>query len=229
MSLKEAIINNEKLLLDNFSNEYGLHIKYFIAKIQSLPKDGDIVKFLNNPSIRHIKKKQYDLFHNRGFRTAIDIMNDYDLSDLECTTLENLEVGELVNALTICAMANNFNHQKGMYYNEKDDILFLKTQLKNGQYGDRWIKRNRELLYYLQTEKEELFYTTKKFSHKPNLICRDIIEKINNHTKVYLFYRYNGGNRYFYDGQYAPIEFVENNRVIVLKKLIVNAMVSNGR
>ena len=218
MTLKEKIINNENILLENFSNEYGRAIKYFIAKIQSLPNDGDIVKFLNNPSIRQIKKKQYDLFHSRGFTTAIDIMENYDISNLEYATINNLEVGSLVNALTICAMANNFNHQKGMYYNEVDDILFLKTQLKNGQYGDRWIDRNHELLYYLQTEKESLFYSTKNFSHKPNLICRDIIEKVNNHTKVYVFYRYNGGDRYFYDGQYNPIKFVEDNKAIILRK-----------
>ena len=218
MTLKDKILDNEKVLLENFFNEYKLAIQYFMAKIESLPTDGDIVKFLNNPSIRRIKKKQYDLFHSRGFKAAIDIMSEYNNDNLVYTCVQDLEIGSLVNVLTICAIANNFNHQKGMYYNESEDILLLKCQVKNGQYGDRWLTRNRKLLYFLQTEKESNNYINKKFSHKPNQICREIIEGENKHTKVYIFYRYNRGDRYFYDGEYIPTEFVEDNRAIILDK-----------
>ena len=220
MTLKDKILDNEKVLLENFSNEYKLAIQYFMAKIESLPTDGDIVKFLNNPSIKRIKKKQYDLFHSRGFKTAIDIMSEYNNDNLDYTCVQDLEIGSLVNALTICAIANNFNHQKGMYYNESEDILLLKCQVKNGQYGDRWLTRNRKLLYFLQTEKESNNYINKKFSHKLNQICREIIEGENKHTKVYIFYRYSRGDRYFYDGEYIPTEFAEDNRAIILDKKV---------
>lgn len=220
MTLKDKILDNEKVLLENFSNEYKLAIQYFMTKIESLPTDGDIVKFLNNPSIRRIKKKQYDLFHSRGFKTAIDIMSEYNNENLVYTCVQDLEIGSLVNALTICAIAKNFNHQKGMYYNESEDILLLKCQVKNGQYGDRWLTRNRKLLYFLQTEKESNNHINKKFSHKPNQICREIIEGENKHTKVYIFYRYNRGDRYFYEGEYIPTEFVEDNRAIILDKKV---------
>ena len=147
-------------------------------------------------------------------------MSEYNNDNLVYTCVQDLEIGSLVNALTICAIANNFNHQKGMYYNESEDILLLKCQVKNGQYGDRWLTRNRKLLYFLQTEKESNNYINKKFSHKPNQICREIIEGENKHTKVYIFYRYNKGDRYFYEGEYIPTEFVEDNRAIILDKKV---------
>lgn len=129
-TLKEQILNNEKILLKNFSEQYGLAIQFFIKKIEALDKDGDIVKFLNNKCILSIKKDQYDLFHKNGYKTAIDIKNEYDKTNLVYSRIENLEKDELVNTMMISVYANNFNSQKGMYYNQEDDILILKCQVK---------------------------------------------------------------------------------------------------
>lgn len=218
-TLKEQILNNEKILLKNFSEQYGLAIQFFIKKIEALDKDGDIVKFLNNKCILSIKKDQYDLFHKNGYKTAIDIKNEYDKTNLEYSRIENLEKDELVNTMMISVYANNFNSQKGMYYNQDDDILILKCQVKKGQYDDRWTVRNKEMIYFLQDEKENIRYINKEFKHVPNQICRDIIENKNTHTKVYLFFRYSSGDRYFFAGECKIEGFLEGNKAIKISVL----------
>lgn len=215
-TLKEQILNNEKILLKNFSEQYGMAIQFFIKKIEALDKDGDIVKFLNNKCILNIKKDQYDLFHKNGFKTAIDIKNEYDKTNLEYSKIENLQKEQLVNTMMISVFANNFNSQRGMYYNKDEDILILKCQVKKGQYDDRWIVRNKEMVYFLQDEKESIRYINKDFKHLPNQICRDIVEKKNLHTKVYLFFRYSSGDRYFFAGECKICGFSDNNRSIYL-------------
>jgi len=215
--LKNLIIENEQRLLQIFEKEYGLAIKYFIKKIESLQNDGDIIKFLNNKSILSIKKKQYDFVHSMGYKTAIDVMLEHSKDDYKCTQMEDLEEDQLVTTMTISALANNFNTQKGMYYNHEQNMIILKCQIVNGEYGNYWIKRERELLYYLEREREEYCYINCEFSNLPNKICRDIINKTSN-AKVFLFYRYSRGDRYFYAGEYNIQSFAENNKAIVLKK-----------
>lgn len=219
MSLRDEILKNEELLLKEMGKDFNLAIKYFMGKIKALNNDGDIVKFLNNPSIRTIKKDQYDAIHKAGLKTAIDIMNEYKDGICSATEIEDLKEGDLVTSLTICALANNFNHQKGMYYNQEKNIVLLKTQIRNGVYADNWIERDKKIKYYLENEKDNLNYINKAYTHMPNRICRDIIEGKNCDAKIYLFYRYAGGNRYFFGGEYESISFVEDNRAIILSKL----------
>lgn len=214
-TLKEMILDNEKQLSDKFYSEYGQAINLFIQKIKSLPTDGDIVKFLNNKSILDIKREQYELIHNNGLKTAIDIMNEYDKSDLNYTDIKKIAIGSPVNTITICAIANNFNQMLGMYYNEKDDILILKSQIFGGEYSNRWLNDN-QLLYFLQNETEEK-YQFLEFGHKPNQICKDIILGYNKHTKVYLFKRNNRKENYKFCGEFIPIRFQNNNKCIVLQ------------
>ena len=215
-SLKSLILKNEDHLLNKLGEKYELSIKLFKKKIESLKNDGDIVKFLNNDSILDIKKEQYDEIHQRGLETAVDIMNNYDKSQLKYTLVDDLYVGEEVNTITLCALANNFNLMLGMYYNEKDDILILKSQTENGEYNDKWINDD-EFLYYLQSEDDEN-YKSLEFSHKPNQICRDIVLKLNLHTKVYLFIRKNKKEDYIFCGEFNPIKFLNNNKCIVITK-----------
>ena len=215
--LKEQILNNEKELLKNFGNQYGLAIQFFIKKIEALEKDGDVVKFLNNKCILDVKKDQYELFHSHGFKTAIDIKNEYDKSQLEYSEIQELEKETLVNTMMISVYANNFNSQKGMYYNKEDDILILKCQINKGQYNDRWIVRNKEMIYFLQDEKEDIRYINKDFKFLPNQVCRDIIEGANKHTKVYLFFRYASGDRYFFAGECKIKQFEYGNKAVLLE------------
>ena len=68
-------------MLSAFSNEYGQAINLFIKKIEALPTDGDVVKFLNNPSILDIKKDlEYGI--NNYKRVAIITKNDLETNDL---------------------------------------------------------------------------------------------------------------------------------------------------
>lgn len=219
MSLRDEILKNEELLLKEMGKDFNLAIKYFVGKIKALNNDGDIVKFLNNPSIRIIKKNQYDAIHKAGLKTAIDIMNEYKEDICPATEIEDLKEGDLVTSLTICALANNFNHQKGMYYNQGENIVLLKTQIRNGVYADNWIERDKKIKYYLENEKESLNYARKTYTHVPNIVCSEIIEQKNKDTKVYLFYRYADGNRYFFGGEYKPVSFIEGNKAIILDKV----------
>ena len=215
-SLKQQILNNEYKLLSVFSNEYGQAINLFIKKIESLPTDGDIVKFLNNPSILDIKKDQYDLFHSNGYMTAIDIMNEYDKSGIKSTEITGLKLGDKINTMTLCALANNFNLMLGMYYNEKEDYIILKSQTSGGDYNNKWLDE-KNMQYYLQNESEDK-YQSLEFSHRPNQICRDIVLNMNTHTKVYLFDRSTKNEDYSYCGEVKPIKFINNNRCIVIQK-----------
>lgn len=219
MSLREEILKNEELLLKEMGKDFNLVIKYFMGKIKALNNDGDIIKFLNNSFIRTIKKDQYNAIHKAGLKTAIDIVNEYKGNICPATEIEDLKEGDLLTSITICALANNFNHQKGMYYNKDKNIVLLKTQIKNGAYADSWIERDRKIKYFLENEKETLNYVNKTFSHIPNIICNEIIEQENKETKVFLFYRYVDGNRYFFGGEYRPTLFAEGNKAIILDKV----------
>lgn len=219
MSLRDEILKNEEFLLKEMGKDFNLAIKYFMGKIKALNNDGDIVKFLNNPSIRTIKKDQYDAIHKAGLKTAIDIMNEYNGEICQATEIDDLQEGDLVTSLTICALANNFNHQKGMYYNADKNFILLKTQIITGIYSDNWIERDKRIKYYLENEKNVLSYANKTYSHIPNVVCNEIIEQKSKEIKVYLFYRYADGNRYFFGGEYLPVSYVEGNKAIILEKI----------
>ena len=217
MSLKEKIIENEELLLKYFEQDYGKHIKYFIAKIKALDYDGDIVNFMNNDTLPIQKKDQYNAIHAKNLRTALDITMDYPKDNLKYLQLDDLKIGDLLTTMNISALAKNFNTMKGMYYNVDKDILIIKSQVKDGPYNNNWINRNKEMKYYLESEKYEDSYYNLNYSHLPNQVCRDIILGNNKTTKMYLFYRYSEGDRYFYAGEYKPIRFIEDNHAIILK------------
>ncbi|MBQ6282888.1 MAG: hypothetical protein IJK66_05105 [Bacilli bacterium] len=219
MSLKKIILENEIILLNNMGEQYKNRINNFISKIKALDYDGDIARFLSSQYFLDQKREQYIAIHNSGLKTAVDILNDYDKSKLDYINIDKIEENDLLTAMNISALANNFNVQKGMYYNETNDFLIIKSQIKDGTYDNNWIVRNSQMKYYLETEKFADVYYNLQFSHLPNKICRDIIIGYNNHTKLFLFYRYNNGDRYFFAGQYKPIKFTDDNRAIIITKI----------
>ena len=214
-SLKQQILENEDRLYKVFKDDFGLAIKFFTAKIESLREDGDIVKFLENPSILDIKKEQFDKTHSKGMKTAIDIKNDFDKSDLKYTTIDSLKLNENVNTMTICSIANNFNVMLGMYYNDITKSLILKCQIKDGPYEDKWIEPNKKLYYCLQNETDENF-SRLSFSKYPNTVCKNILFGYDLETKVYLFYRYNKNDDYTYAGEVTLEKFVNGNKAIIV-------------
>ncbi len=224
MDLKKSILENENILLNNMDEQYKNHINNFISKIKALDYDGDIARFLSSQYFLDQKKEQYTAIHNAGLKTALDILDSYDKSKLESISIDKIKENDLLTAMNISALANNFNIQKGMYYNEKNDFIIIKSQIKDGPYDNHWIIRNSQMKYYLETEKFTDVYYNLQFSHLPNRICRDIIIGYNNHTKLFLFYRYNNGDRYFFAGQYKPIKFVEDNRAIIITKINNNSI-----
>ena len=214
-SLKKQILENEDRLYKVFKDDFGLSIKFFKSKIESLREDGDIVKFLENPSILDIKKEQFDKAHIKGMKTAIDIKNDFDKSDLKYTTIDSLNLNESVNTMTICSIANNFNVMLGMYYDDKTKSLILKCQIKDGPYEDKWIEPNKKLYYCLQNETDENF-SRLSFSKYPNTVCKNILFGYDLETKVYLFYRYNKNDDYTYAGEVKLEKFVNENKAIII-------------
>lgn len=214
-SLKTQILENEDKLYKVFKDDFGLAIKFFKAKIESLNEDGDIVKFLENPSILDIKKEQFDKTHSRGMKTAIDIKNDFDKRNLKYTTIDSLTLNQKVNTMTICSIANNFNVMLGMYYDNITKSLILKCQIKDGPYEDKWIEPNKKLYYGLQNETDENF-SKLSFSKYPNTICKNILFGYDLETKVYLFYRYNKNDDYTYAGEVTLGKFVNGNKAIIV-------------
>ena len=214
-SLKEQILENEDRLYKVFKDDFGLAIKLFKAKIESLREDGDIVKFLENPSILDIKKEQFDKTHSKGMRTAIDIKNDFDKRNLKYTTLDSLKLNQKVNTMTICCIANNFNLMLGMYYDNITKSLILKSQIKDGPYEDKWIEPNKKLYYCLQNETNENFLKL-SFSKYPNTVCKNILFGYDLETKIYLFYRYNKNDDYTYAGEVKLEKFVDGNIAMIV-------------
>lgn len=215
-SLKEQILKNEDKLYKVFKYDFGQAIKLFKAKIESLNEDGDIVKFLENPSILDIKKEQFNKTHSRGMKTAIDIKNDFDKRNLKYTTIDSLTINQKVNAMTICSIANNFNIMLGMYYDNITKSLILKCQIKDGSYEDKWIEPNKKLYYCLQKENDENF-SKLSFSKYPNTVCKNILLGYDIETKVYLFYRYNKKDDYTYAGEVKLEKFVSGNKAIIVE------------
>ncbi len=226
-SLKDRILKNEDKLYEEFKDDFGLAIKYFKAKIESLREDGDIVKFLENPSILDIKKDQYDKTHSRGLKTAIDIKNEYDKTNLKYTTINDLNKNEEVNSMMICSIVNNFNVMLGMYYDELTKSLILKCQIKDGPYEDRWIEKDKVLYYCLQNETDENFAKL-SFSKYPNTVCKNIIFGYDLDTKVYLFYRYNKSDNYTYAGEVKLEKFTNGNKAIIVNIPEENSVISSG-
>lgn len=214
-SLKKQILENEDKLYKVFKDDFGLAIKFFKAKIESLNEDGDIVKFLENPSILDIKKEQFDKTHSRGMKTVIDIKNGFDKRNLKYTTIDSLTLNQKVNTMTICSIANNFNVMLGMYYDNITKSLILKCQIKDGPYEDKWIEPNKKLYYCLQNETDENF-SKLSFSKYPNTICKNILFGYDLETKVYLFYRYNKNDDYTYAGEVTLEKFVNGNKAIIV-------------
>ena len=214
-SLKEQILENEDKLYKVFKDDFGLAIKLFKAKIECFKEDGDIVKFLENPSILDIKKEQYDKIHAKGMRTAIDIKESYDKSKLKYTTINDLKINDKVNTMTICSIVNNFNVMLGMYYDNATKSLILKSQIKDGTYKDRWIEKNKTLYYCLQNEAEEN-YSKLSFSKYPNTVCKNIMFGYDLDTKVYLFCRCNAKEDYTYFGEVKLEKFVSGNKAIII-------------
>lgn len=214
-SLKKQILENEDRLYKVFKDDFGLAIKFFKAKIESLKEDGDIVKFLENPSILNIKKEQFDKTHSRGMKTAIDIKNNFDKRNLKYTTIDSLTLNQKVNTMTICSIANNFNVMLGMYYDNVTKSLILKCQIKDVPYEDKWIEPNKKLYYFLQNETDENF-SKLSFSKYPNTICKNILLGYDLETKVYLFYRYNKNDDYTFAGEVRLEKFVNGNKAIIV-------------
>lgn len=214
-SLKKQILENEDRLYKVFKDDFGLAIKFFKAKIESLKEDGDIVKFLENPSILNIKKEQFDKTHSRGMKTAIDIKNNFDKRNLKYTTIDSLTLNQKVNTMTICSIANNFNVMLGMYYDNVTKSLILKCQIKDAPYEDKWIEPNKKLYYFLQNETDENF-SKLSFSKYPNTICKNILFGYDLETKVYLFYRYNKNDDYTFAGEVRLEKFVNGNKAIIV-------------
>ena len=214
-TLKEQILVNEEKIYKVFKDDFGLAIKFFMAKIDSFKEDGDIVKFLENPSILNIKREQYDMIHNAGMETAIDIKNNFDKSNLKYTTIDSLKLNDKVNANTICSIVNNFNIMLGMYYDNINKILVLKCQIKDGPYEDRWVEHNKKLYYCLQNEHDENFLKL-NFSKYPNIVCKNILLGDDLETKVYLFCRYNRSDDYTFFGEVKLEKFVDNNKAIIV-------------
>lgn len=214
-TLKELILENENIIYNNCKNEFGLSIKQFITKIEKLREDGDVIRFLENKSIMEIKKEQYDFIHKKGLKTAIDIKNEYSKTDIKYTSINDLKTKELINGIMISSIANNFNNMLGMYYDEINKILILKSQIKDGPYEDKWIENNKKLHYCLQSENLEN-YSKLNFSKQPNKICKNIIFGYDLDTKVYLFYRYNKGEDYIFAGEVELEKFTDGNKAVIL-------------
>lgn len=216
-TLREKLISNEELLLRSFP-EYYKSINIYLSKLRRLHLDGDLYNFVIASS--KSKRNQYFEYNKKGFKSSLDIINqNKENIEFENYTKSSILIsGSRYNSMEICSLAKNFNIQVGMYYNEENNILILKSEIGGAPYADGWNKQDKVYVYYLQSENNEANYNTKIFSNNVNKIMySNVIGEY--YCDIHLFCRHNGELEYEYKGLVRPIEMVAKNKAVTLKVL----------
>lgn len=216
--VKKAIIDNEKLLLEHFNKpEIVNSIRLYISKLELLNRDKDLYDFI---SVSFKNKTDIEKLYNaEGFKSSRQIINERkdELNLEDKSTIKNIEIGNKYSYIEICALANNYNPQVGMYYLPEDDCVVIKTTVEDNNriYDDRWQNEDKNILIYcIQTEKPENVENL-SFSHKPNAVIFNAL-MIGDLIDVHVFRNSKKGDPYMYEGVFHPCGLVDGNNAFVL-------------
>lgn len=175
-----------------------------------------IIKSFNSKE----KDIQEQVYNSKNYKSARQIIND-NLSNIDLNdniTFEKLKEGTSYSSLEICALANDYNNQVGMYFVKETNSVIIKSTVEdnNRPYDDRWIKNEIVLKYYMQTEKEANVNTL-SFSNKPNAAIFNSLMN-GNLINIYTFINYKKGESFVYKGIYHPCGLIDDNRAFYLFK-----------
>ena len=200
MGTREELIALEKSFAASYERATGNkpNVKSF-GFLQHL-KDGDLYSYIQKLYSGDTKTQNKGGIERRKWYkehgySPLDFLNsriaDLDLEDR--IFVEELEVGETLNRFDICAMAGDYNDQKGMYQ-AKDNkgrtiALCVSTPNNVKQYDDHWIVEGESYFYNMQDEHTEA--TGLSFKKKVNKILYKDFEESRLSEKpnipVYLF------------------------------------------
>ena len=125
--IKKKIIENEYALLNNVP-AYEQSIKQFIKKIETANYDKMLYDLIIKSFASKDKFVQEQKYNELGLLSSRQLINKYikelDLSDQ--LKLDDLVEEEYYSALDICALADNYNNQVGMYYIPENDSIIIK-------------------------------------------------------------------------------------------------------
>ena len=217
--IKKKIIENEYALLNNVP-AYEQSIKQFIKKIETANYDKMLYDLIIKSFASKDKFVQEQKYNELGLLSSRQLINKYikelDLSDQ--LKLDDLVEEEYYSALDICALADNYNNQVGMYYIPENDSIIIKSTVEdnNRPYDDRWIKKGVILKYYMQTEKESNVNSL-SFSHKPNaMVFNSLME--GRAVNIYVFVNTKKGLPFAFKGVFHPCGLVDGNKAFLLFK-----------
>lgn len=179
MDIKDELIALEKDFAAAYEKGTGNkpNVKSF-GFLQNL-RDGDLYRYIQklysgdtkSQSKSGIERRKWYVEH--GY-SPLEFLNahikELDLEDR--LMVEELTPGEIVNRFDICALAGDYNDQKGMYEakNAKGQTIALCVSTPNNakQYDDHWIVWGQTYYYNMQDEHTEA--TGLSFKKKVNKI-----------------------------------------------------------
>jgi|SRR5690554_2623650 len=217
MTLKNKVIKNKEFLKQKFP-EHKLRLNQFQRRLEKLSRDGDIINFFYVSL--STRRELYEFFTKNGYKSTLDIIkeNMHLINIGDVTKADTLITGNCYNYMEISAFAKNFNFQKGMYYNEEENNIIIKSQIKEGKYPDKWIVKDKILLYCLENENDINNNYNLTFKKTPNKMIYERLNNINN-ADIHVFLREYDGFNYKYFGKANPISLENDNKAIKLKLL----------
>lgn len=167
MGIREDLLKLEKRFSDAYKKATGKGSDSKAIGFFKNLKDGDLYAYVKHFYSGDVKtgskegKKRREWYIRHGY-SPLDFLNsrinELDLEDR--LFAEELRPGDVVNRFDICAIAKDYNDQKGMYQSEdrlgRTIALCVSTPNNAKQYDDHWLVPSKTYFYNMQDEHDEV-------------------------------------------------------------------------
>lgn len=231
--IKELIIQTEKNASLKFDSYIGKHtVSPRISRIRALKKPGDIFNYTHaeNQSERDVAYERLGIKTCRDTVDELVSSGELDISDV--TRVDDLNIGDTVSTLDICAMARSWNLMQGMYSCIDDrtnrPYVIVKSEVhERSPYQDRWLDAE-EVSYYYCAEKETARNRESFHFAKPGnkAIFNDIMSgPSEDPLPIHLFVQSRKGEPFKYCGVFYALEMLDDYKAF---KLVFNRVQNNA-
>lgn len=200
MGIREELTALDKRYADEYQKATGNNPDNIGGSLIKKLKDGDLFRYLQKLYTGSTKsqdpsgierRKWYKEHGYDPFAFICDRIGELDLEDR--IYIQELKIGDILERRDICAIANDYNNRKGMYWVEEDGnkpfAICVSTPDNAKDYLDHWIEEGRSYYYNMQDEHGAGlgFYLKKKVNR--NLYVDFENSKVTGHPSVcvYLF------------------------------------------
>ncbi len=186
MGIREDLLELEKRFSDAYKAETGKGPDTKAIGFFENLKDGDLYSYIKKLYSENTKtqskdgKKRRKWYIEHGYSPLAFLNSRIDELDLEDRLfVEELKPGDVLNRFEICAIARDYNDQKGMYQSEdrlgRTIALCVSTPNNAKQYDDHWLIPSESYFYNMQDEHNEA--TGLSFKNRINkLLYKDFEE-----------------------------------------------------